>query len=55
MEMITSEIPYIDFNIKNTINKSNNKIHWKYLEDGDYIYSIDINQGNYTPTNLIAS
>ena len=54
MEMITSEIPYIDFNIKNTINKSNNKIHWKYLEDGDYIYSIDINQGNYTPTNLIA-
>ena len=54
MEMITSEIPYIDFNIKNTINKSNNKIHWKYLEDGDYIYSIDINQGNYTPINLIA-
>ena len=54
MEMITSEIPYIDFNIKNTINKSNNTIHWKYLEDGDYIYSIDINQGNYTPSKLIA-
>jgi 7-cyano-7-deazaguanine synthase in queuosine biosynthesis len=54
MEMITSEIPYIDFNIKNTINKSNNTIHWKYLEDGDYIYSIDINQGNYTPENLIS-
>lgn len=54
MEIITSEIPYIDFNIKNTINKSNNIIHWKYLEDGDYIYSIDINQGNYTPLNLIS-
>ena len=53
MEMITSEIPYIDFNVKNTINDSNNKIHWKYLEDGDYIYSSSINQGNYSPTNLI--
>lgn len=54
MEMITSEVPYIDFNIKNTINSSNNIIHWKYLEDGDYIYSSSINQGNYTPLNLIA-
>lgn len=53
MEMITSEIPYIDFNIKNNINKSNNTIHWKYLEDGDYIYSTNINQGNYTPLDLI--
>jgi hypothetical protein len=54
MEMITSEVPYIDFNIKNTINSSNNIIHWKYLEDGDYIYSASINQGNYTPLNLIS-
>ena len=53
IEIITSEIPYIDFNIKNTINSSNNTIHWKYLEDGHYIYSATINQGNYTPTNLI--
>lgn len=53
IEMVTSEIPYIDFNIKNNINTSNNRIHWKYLEDGDNIYSIDINQGNYTPVDLI--
>jgi hypothetical protein len=53
IELVTSEVPYIDFNIKNTINSSNNTIHWKYLEDGDYIYSANINQGNYTPTNLI--
>lgn len=53
IEMVTSEIPYIEFNIKNNVNNSNNKIYWKYLEDGDYIYSVDIKQGNYSPSKLI--
>jgi 7-cyano-7-deazaguanine synthase in queuosine biosynthesis len=53
MELVTSEIPYIDFNIKSNINNSNNKIYWKYLEDGNVIYNTKIPEGNYTPSNLI--
>jgi|SaaInlStandDraft_6_1057023.scaffolds.fasta_scaffold02847_3 hypothetical protein len=53
LEMITSEIPYIDFNIKNNINNTNNKLYWKYYEDGDYIYNITLPEGNYTPTRII--
>jgi hypothetical protein len=54
MELVTSEIPYIDFNIKGNINNSNNKIYWKYLEDGNTIYSTSIQEGNYTPSNLVS-
>lgn len=54
IELVTSEIPYIDFNIKENINNSNNNIYWKYLEDGDYIYSASIQEGNYTPNELIS-
>ena len=39
--------------ILNTITQINNKIHWKYLEDGDYLYNASIKQGNYTPSELI--
>jgi len=53
IEMITSEIPYIDFNIRNNINNTNNKLYWKYYEDGDYTYSIELPEGNYTPSRII--
>jgi hypothetical protein len=53
MELVTSEVPYIDFNIKSNINQTNNKIFWKYLEDGDFIYSTKLDEGNYIPTSLI--
>lgn len=52
IEMVTSEIPYIDFNI---VNNSNNKLYWKYYEDGDYIYNIQLDEGNYNPTSLIST
>jgi hypothetical protein len=53
MELVTSEIPYVDFNIKNNINTQNNKLYWKYLDDGDHIYTISIPEGSYTPSSLI--
>lgn len=30
----------------------NNKLYWRNLEDGDYIYQISIEPGNYTPYQL---
>ena len=49
IEIVSSEIPYININI----NCKNNKLYWQYLEDGNYIYSITIIEGNYNRESLI--
>jgi len=46
LELVSCEIPYINNNITNNIT-TNNKLYWKILEDGDYIYSISLLEGNY--------
>jgi len=53
LELTTSEIPYVDFNIKNNVSTQNNKLYWQYLDDGSYIYTITIPEGSYNPTSLI--
>jgi hypothetical protein len=58
LELVSSEFPYIDNNIKSNsysmnINKINNKLYWKYLEDGDYIYSISLDNGTYYLDSLV--
>ena len=55
IELVTTEIPYVDFNIKNNISTQNNKLYWQYLNDGTYIYSTSIDEGNYTPQSLITA
>lgn len=52
LELVTTEIPFIEFNVKKTIDLSNSKLYWKYLEDGDYIYSIELDEGYYGPDSL---
>jgi hypothetical protein len=52
IELVSTEFPYIDNNIKN-IYYQNNKLYWKYLEDGDYIYNIMIDEGNYYLDSLV--
>lgn len=52
IEMISSEFPISNY----IINKDNNsKLYWKLYNTGDQIYSLSINSGNYTITNLINS
>ena len=34
------------------IGSKNNKIYWQNQDDGDFIYSVDITPGNYTPVDL---
>lgn len=46
IELVSTEFPFVNNNINN-INNSNNKLYWKYLEDGDYIYTISIDTGFY--------
>ena len=53
IELVTTEIPFIDFNIKNNINIQNNKLYWQYLEDGNHVYSISISEGSYDTNSLL--
>ena len=55
MELVSTEIPYIDFNILNNVSVQNNKLYWQYLEDGDYIYSIALAPGSYSPASFITA
>lgn len=46
--LVSSEFPNSD----SAINSSNNKLYWNDLDDGDYLYSITVPPGNYTPGEL---
>jgi hypothetical protein len=50
IELLSTEIPYIDFLIKSNIN---NYLYWKHLDDGSVIYKTSIPEGNYDGQNLI--
>ena len=53
IELISTEFPYIDFLIKSSGTNTNNKLYWKHLDDGNYIYEASIPEGNYDSSNLI--
>jgi hypothetical protein len=54
IELVSTEFPFIDYLIKDSGPNKNNKIYWKYLDDGNYIYSTKIPEGNYDGQNLIS-
>lgn len=45
IELISTEFPYIDIVIKKNVN---DKLYWKHIEDGTYIYNIVIEEGFYS-------
>jgi len=58
IRMIASEFPVLNKVIYGCRNENsdviyNNKLYWQNLDDGDIIYSISLDQGNYTMTQLI--
>jgi len=53
IELVSSEFFFIDSLIKDSGNNKNNTLYWQNIEDGDTIYSIELESGNYTPTNLV--
>ena len=53
VKIISSEFPNTDKVIKNTPEKErNNKLYFQVLEDGDFIYDIDVTPGNYSLNGL---
>ena len=54
VKIISSEFPNTEKVIKSIPeSKKNNKLYWQNLDDGEYIYNIEITPGNYTPLSLI--
>ncbi len=53
IELLSTEIPYIDFLIKSSGSNQNNKLYWKHFDDGNYLYELSIPEGNYDSTSLI--
>ena len=49
IELVSTEFPYVNNNITNL----HNKLYWKYLEDGDYVYKIEIDPGFYYLDSLV--
>lgn len=50
IELISTEFPYVDIAIK---KNQNDKLYWKNIEDGNVIYSVQIDEGFYTANNLL--
>lgn len=50
IDLVSSEFPYVDIVIKKDIN---DKLYWKHIEDGDVLYMVQLDDGNYTQQTLI--
>jgi hypothetical protein len=63
IKLISTEFPSIDYLVYNCIDynqkndnseKRNSRLYWQNLDDGDLIYSITIDEGNYKIDTLIS-
>jgi hypothetical protein len=50
IELVSSEFPYVDIVIQKNIN---DKLYWKNIEDGEYIYNITIDEGFYSSDTFL--
>ena len=50
IELVGSEIPYVDIIIKKDVN---DKLYWKHIQDGNTIYMLQIDEGFYSTTTLL--
>lgn len=52
IKLVSTEIPNTEMLIKSNTTYKNNSLYFQILEDGDYIYNINISAGNYDTTSL---
>jgi hypothetical protein len=55
VRIVSTEFPNSERFIKEfPPERANNKIYWNDLDSGDFLYSIEVPEGNYTPASLAA-
>jgi hypothetical protein len=53
IKLVSSEFPNTELLVKESpSDQKNNSLYWQILEDGDYIYSVNISSGNYDSSSL---
>ena len=52
IELVSSEFPSTEKIVKSDTSQKNNVLQWQNIEDGNYIYSVSIPQGNYNRLTL---
>jgi hypothetical protein len=53
IRIVNSEFPNTEKNVRSfPESRRNNRLYWQNLDDGEYVYSIEIPSGNYTKTGL---
>ena len=52
IKLVSTEIPNTEMLIKSNTTYKNNSLYFQILEDGDYIYNINISAGNYDTSSL---
>jgi len=50
VELVGSEIPYVDIIIRKNVN---DKLYWKHIQDGNTVYMLQIDEGFYSTTTLL--
>jgi hypothetical protein len=50
IELVGSEIPYVDIIIRKNVN---DKLYWKHIQDGNTVYMLQIDEGFYSTTTLL--
>jgi len=53
--LVSLEFPNTQDTIIESGDQQNNKIYWNNLDDGNFLYSITVPQGNYSPEQLKSS
>lgn len=53
VRLVSTEFPNSDKVVRDNISGSNNKIYWNNIDDGDYLYSINVPSGNYSTNDLV--
>ena len=50
IELVSTEFPYVDLIIRKDVN---DKLYWKNIDDGNYVYNVVIDEGTYTTNTLL--
>ena len=52
IKLVSTEIPNTEMLVKSNTEYKNNALYWQILDDGDYIYNVQISPGNYDAISL---